>query len=81
MLSAEGIVPDGFYYHDCIDGKLDIDMAEFRFRHYIATIGAMEYDNIVEKLRLKRGRFYDGIHADARDIFGKKLERRGVYFD
>jgi hypothetical protein len=81
MLSAEGIVPDGFYYHDCIDGKLDIDIAEFRFRHYLANTGANEYDDIVEKLRLKRGRFYPGIHADARDIFGEKLERRGVYFD
>jgi hypothetical protein len=75
MLTAEGIPPDGYYYHDCINGKLEIDIAEFRFRHYIATTGAQEYGDIVEKLQNDCGRFYPGIHADARAIFRDMMQQ------
>ena len=77
-----GITPDGYYYHRCINGEeeAEIDMAEFRFRHYIATTGSVEYEEIVEQLREDYGRFYAGIHEEARDVFGGRLRKRGVCF-
>ena len=80
MLAAESIPPDGYYYRDCIEGIVEIDITEFRFRHYIATTCALEYDDIVEKLREDYGRFYSGIHSDAREIMDGRLEQRGVSF-
>ena len=80
MLAAEGIAPDGYYYRDCIKGEVEIDITEFRFRHYIATTGAHEYEDIVEELRDEHGRFYSGIHADAREIIDGRLTQRGIYF-
>ena len=61
-------------------GEAEIDMAEFRFRHYIATTGSVEYEEIVEQLREDYGRFYAGIHEEARDVIGGRLRKRGVCF-
>lgn len=83
MLDAEGIVADGRYYEDCLRGVEDIDMAEFRLRHYIATTGAPEYERIVQKLKNTRGggRYFSGIHAVAREKFEAILDRRGICFE
>lgn len=81
MLAVEGIPPGGYYYNDCINGRVEkTDVTEFRFRHYIVTTGAREYEYIVEELRDNCGRFYPGIHAEAREVFEKRLEERGIHF-
>lgn len=89
MLAAEGITPegrlhkcvDGYYYHRCIEGGIEIDMAVFRFRYYIATTGAVEYEDIVKQLRRDhRLLSYADIHEKARDVIGGRLRKRGVCF-
>jgi hypothetical protein len=79
MLDAEGIAPDGYYYENCLRGAAEIDMREFRLRHIIATAGAPEYDRIVRRLRRQNGgRYFPGIHANARAQFKESIHRRGV---
>ena len=82
MLAAEGIPAEGYYYNDCVNGDLEIDMYEFRFRHYIATTGSREYEGIINLLLKENDRhFYRGIHADAREVFHARLVARGVSFE
>jgi len=67
MLGTEGITADGCYFEDCLRGIRPISMREFRLRHYISTAGAREYELIVRRLkRSNGGRYYSGIHAEAR---------------
>ena len=82
MLGAEGIAADGCYFTDCLLGTKEVDMREFRLRHYIATTGAAEYERIVRQFRRGNGgRFFSGIHAEARAVFKNRLMQRGVRFD
>ena len=81
MLAAEGITPDGNYYRECINGEVEIDITEFRFRHYVATTCASEYAEIVMELRDDNGSFYSDIHADARERIAARLYQRGIGFD
>lgn len=71
MLQAEGIRCDGHYYEQCLSGEVSpIDMREFRLRHVIATTGAGDYERILDELRDDNGgRYFNGIHALAREVF------------
>ena len=81
MLAAEGITPDGNYYRECINGEVEIDITEFRFRHYVATTCASEYAEIVMELRDDNGSFYSDIHTDARERIAARLYQRGIGYE
>ena len=79
MLDAEGIYADGIYYENCLRGIEAIDICEFRLRHIIATEGVPEYHHIIQRLRRRNeGRYYTGIHAQARELFKAHIIQRGV---
>jgi len=81
MLAAENIPAIGYYFDRCVYGEDEPDMKGFRFRHYIATAGAEEYEHIVDRLAAEVGFFYPKIHSDAREEYSRKLAKRGISFD